>query len=117
MLKPSFIAEFLKQPRHPRPDEFKPFPPKTEFTDLVIASGRLPLENSRVDLDGKRLAAEAPTTPQKHTWLAGQRRSRGMCGMGCRIALRGAPVPDADAAARLRTATKQAGPGGPAAAE
>jgi hypothetical protein len=115
-LKSSFIADFLQQPRHPRSDEFHPFPPKTEFTDRAIASSRLPLENSRVDVNGKRLATDAPTTPPKHTWLAGQRRSRCMCGMGClaaAAALRGAPAPDADAKALLRTASEQAGLGGP----
>jgi hypothetical protein len=82
-LSPTFIEEFLDQPRRPRPDEYQLLPPLTHIIDLACASGHLSMATSMLDSEGRRRNAEHPTTPpQKHCRWGAVRARRG-CGMRC----------------------------------
>jgi hypothetical protein len=111
-LAPTFIEEFLDQPRRPRRDEYQLLPPSTHIIDLACASGHLPMANSLLDSDGRRRPAENPTTPpQKHGRWGAARARRG-CGMRCgmsSMAQRGALAQIANA--RDSTASEKAGEG------
>lgn len=80
-LAPSFVAEFLEQPRRPEPNEFEPFPPETHFIDLALASGNLPKKTCQLYPSGFRRAAASPQTPQKQ----GRLGTRSSCGMRCGV--------------------------------
>ena len=113
MLTPSFVADFLQQPRPPRPDEYQLLQPSALILDLAAASGHLSMANSSLlDSDGARKLAASPMTPppQKHgRW--GTARARGGCGMRCGMSSmgpRGARGQGADAR-RPAASEKQGG--------
>ena len=92
-LTPTFIEQFLDQPRRPRRDEYHLLPPSTYALDLACASGHLPTANSLLDSDGRRRPAENPTTPPRKNCRWGAARARRGCGMRCGMSsmpLRGA---------------------------
>lgn len=112
MLAPSFVEDFLQQPRPPRPDEYHLLPSSALILDLAAASGHLSMATNRLlDSDAARkLAASPMTPPQKHgRW--GMARARGGCGMRCGMSSmgpRGARGQGADAR-RLAASEKQGG--------
>ena len=86
-LAPSFIEEFLRQPRPPRRDEHRPIPVSANNIDLACASGHLPMARMlpALDSDGRRrAAAEDPPDPRIPPSLVAynlSRNRRATCGM------------------------------------
>ena len=95
-LAPTFIEDFLQQPRCPRRDEYQLLPPSAYIIDLACASGNLPMAtNSLLDSDSSRLSrAEIPTTPQapQKRGRLGVARALCKCGMRCGMSSMGKRV-------------------------
>ena len=112
-LHPTFIEEFLQQPRRPRRDEYALLPPLTYIIEIACASGHLSKANSSLlDSDGMRRPTEYPTTPKRSGRWGAARVRRG-CGMRCGMSSMGQRgVLAQGATARHPTASEMAGQGG-----